>query len=211
VSEAPEGSPPPPPSPPATRRDGGAAPRRRLDTDRIVSLTAMLVGLGSLFVILYQTALTRQAQQASVLPYLMFALNANERGVYITVSNNGVGPARIEDVRVQYKGRDIVGDPYEFYTTLHPDSGFFDVNKLAPGRMLPASTSIELVGMAGQGPRTQALLVDFLRLFEIAEVPTRWYAGVARSPDRAVIVIIYSTVYGDRWRLRSDRLAPEPL
>jgi hypothetical protein len=201
-------APPPPPSP---APNDGAARRRRFDTDRIVSLTAMFVGLGSLFIIIYQTALTRQAQQASVLPYLMFSLNSNEHGVHITIANNGVGPARIEDVRVQYKGRDVVGDPYEFYTTLHPDSGFFDVNKLAPGRLIPANTSLELVGMAGQSARAQAMLVDFLGLFEIAEVPKRWYAGVRRAPDRAVIVITYSTVYGDRWRIRSDRLAPEEL
>jgi hypothetical protein len=31
----------------------------RLNTDRVVSLSAMLIGLGSLFIIVYQTALLR--------------------------------------------------------------------------------------------------------------------------------------------------------
>jgi hypothetical protein len=29
--------------------------------------------------------------------------------------------------------------------------------------------------------------------------------------DRAVLEIDYASVYGERWRLRSDRVVPEPL
>jgi hypothetical protein len=71
----------------------------KIDTDRIVSLSAMVVGMGSLFALMYQTHLTREAEHATVLPYLM-VLNANDRGVYLVLSNNGVGPALIKDVRV---------------------------------------------------------------------------------------------------------------
>ena len=37
----------------------------KFNTDRIVSLSAMGVGIGSLFIIVYQTHLMRQAQHAS--------------------------------------------------------------------------------------------------------------------------------------------------
>ena len=37
------------------------------DTDRIVSLSAMVVGVGSLVIILYQTKLMREQQRASVM------------------------------------------------------------------------------------------------------------------------------------------------
>ena len=40
----------------------------KFNTDRVVSLSAMAVGIGSLFIILYQTQLMRQAQHASALP-----------------------------------------------------------------------------------------------------------------------------------------------
>ena len=49
----------------------------KFDTDRIVSLSAMVVGIGSLFIIVYQTHLIRQAQNASVLPYLMIGIQWN--------------------------------------------------------------------------------------------------------------------------------------
>jgi uncharacterized membrane protein len=45
----------------------------KLDTDRIVSLAAMVVGVGSLFIVAYRTALIREQRKATMLPYLMIA------------------------------------------------------------------------------------------------------------------------------------------
>jgi hypothetical protein len=55
----------------------------KLNTDRVVSLTAMAVGLGSLFIIVYQTALLREQQTASVLPYSMLGMQANPERTYV--------------------------------------------------------------------------------------------------------------------------------
>jgi hypothetical protein len=49
------------------------------NTDRIVSLSAMVVGVGSLVTLAYQAGLTRQTQHASVLPYLYISLVANDQ------------------------------------------------------------------------------------------------------------------------------------
>jgi hypothetical protein len=183
----------------------------KLNTDRIVSLSAMVVGLGSLFTIVYQTYLTREAQHASVMPYLMVDLNSNEQGVFIVLTNNGIGPALIEDIRVRYQGREIEGDPYTFYLGLRGDSAL-DVNQITPGRLVPAGAAIPMVGVPGRGPHSQTFARDVLRLFEIAEVPRSWYVGAgAAGPDKAVIEIVYASVYGERWRLRSDRMVPEHL
>ena len=48
----------------------------KLDTDRIVGLSAMAVGVCSLVIILYQTQLMREAQHASALPYLAIAVSS---------------------------------------------------------------------------------------------------------------------------------------
>lgn len=88
----------------------------RLSTDRIVSLSAMAVGVSSLFIILYQTHLMRQEQRASALPYLMFAIDANEAGIHLTLTNAGLGPALIEDVRVVHSDREFEGDPHDYFT-----------------------------------------------------------------------------------------------
>ena len=203
----------------------------KLNTDRIVSVSAMVVGIGSLFVILYQTHLTRQAQHASVLPYLMISLYSNDQGIHIVLRNTGIGPALVEGARIRYKGRTIDSDPFDFYNGLHPNTEGLGVNKITSGRLIPAGESIEMLGVDSPsfavaktgapvpeatlakeaGDRRQAFLRDLLQVFEIAEVPRSWYTGVgATNPEKAIIEIDYASVYGDRWRLRSDRFVPEP-
>jgi hypothetical protein len=193
----------------------------KLNTDRIVSLSAMVVGIGSLFVILYQTHLTRQMQHASVLPYLMISLYSNTQGIHIVLRNTGIGPALVEGARVRYKGREIESDPYDFYIGLRPAPAGLGVNKITSGRLIPAGESIDMLGVDSDGfsmpngnevdERRRVFLHDLLQTFEIAEVPRSWYAGEgATNPEKAVIEIDYASVYGDRWRLRSDRFVPEP-
>jgi hypothetical protein len=49
-------------------------------------------------------------------------------------------------------------------------------------------------------------------MFEVAEIAKSWYAAVgAANTEKAIIEIVYSSVYGERWRLRSDRFVPEQL
>jgi hypothetical protein len=184
--------------------------RMKLDTDRILSLTAMIVGVGSLVTLAYQAGLTRQSAHASMRPYLYIQLMANDQGVHLLLSNSGIGPALIDDVRIQYQGREIAADPYDFFTAQRPDLARLgvDVDKVLKGRLIPAGATIAMVGNSG----SQKLLPDFLRLFEVAEVPRSWYKnlGVAGG-DKAVIDITFESVYGDRWRVRSDRIVPDSL
>lgn len=138
-----EPSAPPPP----------ARPRHRLNTDRVLSLSAMAVGVCTLFLTPYQTHLTRQQQSASVLPSLAFGITSTRDGAYLTLRNDGVGPGRLEAVRIHHRGR----------------------------------------------------------LFAMADAPPSWIEGKAHATDKAVIGIEYSSVFGDRWRIRSDQLVPQPF
>jgi hypothetical protein len=192
-----------------------AAPARRRttwDTDRIVALSAMAVGLCTLFITLYQTCLTRQAQGASVLPYLVFAINTTDAGAYVTLRNDGVGPAMVEDVRIHYRGRDFQQDPYDFFLEHQagaPSAGL-TVDRVMKGRLIPAGATIQMLGSMG-GPQRVPMLNELLRLFAIAEVPKAWLVGAgATGTDKAVIEVTYTSVYGDRWRLRSDQAVPQP-
>jgi hypothetical protein len=128
--------------------------------------------------------------------------------------NAGVGPALIDDVRIRYQGREIVSDPYDFYIGLRQDSskGALSVDKVMPGRLIPAGEGVRMLGT--NGAERGLMLGELLRVFEISEVPRAWLANLGLSPsaaDRAVIEITYSSVYGERWRVRSDRIVPERL
>jgi hypothetical protein len=186
----------------------------RLNTDRVVSLSAMIVGLGSLFIIVYQTALLREQQKASALPYLMLGLQVNNERSYVIMRNTGVGPALIEDVVVRYQGREIRQDPYDFFLEVRPEAAKYDglsVDKLIVGRLVPAGEWINVLGSEGDGQRMAGIL---LGVFDVGEVPMSWYTarGVPKSgPDKAIIEITYRSVYGDRWRVTSDTVVPKAL
>jgi hypothetical protein len=186
----------------------------RINTDRVVSLSAMVVGLGSLFIIVYQTALLREQQAASVLPYVMIGMQATSERSYVFARNTGVGPALIEDVVLRYQGREIRQDPYDFLLEVRPESARDDglsVDRLIPGRLVPAGEWINMLGSEGDGQRMAGVLMG---LFDIGEVPQSWYdaRGIVKSgPNKAIIEVTYQSVYGDRWRVSSDNPVPMPL
>ena len=135
---------------------------------------------------------------------------ANDEGTSLLLGNTGIGPALIDEVRIRYQGREIVADPSDFYIGLRPHSKIpLGVDKLQPGRLIPAGASIRMLESNAGG---QQLLKELLDLFEIAEVPRSWYVNSGASgTEKAVIEITFSSVYGDRWRIRSDRMVPERL
>jgi hypothetical protein len=178
----------------------------KLNADRVLSLSALVVGIGSLFVVVYQTKLTREAQYASARPYLYIALMSNDEGAALLLHNVGIGPALIDEVRVRDKGRTFVGDPFDFYKASHPDQ-HPSVDKVLPGRLIPAGATIQMLGGSDAQMGT-----ELLRMFDVAEVPRSWYDKIGVSPSgKAVVDITFSSVYGDRWRISSDTLVPEEL
>ena len=183
----------------------------KLETDRIIGLTAMFVAVASLVALVYQTYLQRQAQHASVLPYLTFVVVSNPEGTNLAVRNTGIGPAKIEQMRILYRGKEVETDPYEFYLLSHPDAVGIGVDKVLPGRLIPAGEWVRMLEASG-GEKGYTFLPELLKLFEIAEVPRAWYTATkTEGGDKAVVEITYASVYGDRWRVRSDRLVPDEL
>jgi hypothetical protein len=183
---------------------------KRFDADRIIAITAMLVGLGSLATFAYQAKLMRDAERASKLPYLYISLQSNDQiGNNLQLTNSGIGPALIEEVHVEYKGRTFPTDAYDFVVGQQEfaKSGL-GVDKIQKGRLIPAGTTIAMVEFG----KTPAVLPGILGLFEIAEVPRQWYVATRTTGgDKAVLVITYTSVYGERWRVRSDKIVPDTL
>ena len=68
---------------------------------------------------------------------------------------------------------------------------------------------LEFIPVPGGEP--EAMLPEMLKLFDIAEVPAAWYTRWGGKAQHGVIEIRYSSVYGERWRVRSDRIVPDRL
>jgi hypothetical protein len=72
----------------------------KFDTDKWVAISAMVVSVGTLIALSYQSLLMRESECASTLPYLYFSLVSNsQQGVEILPSNSGIGPAIVDDVQ----------------------------------------------------------------------------------------------------------------
>ncbi len=182
------------------------------DTDRIVGICAMVVSVATLAALSYQAYLTRQAERRSVLPYMYIALASNDHGTAVMLENTGIGPALIESIHVHDKSRDITGDAYDFYVAVHPDAPAkgLGVDRVQPGRLVPAGANVLMVQDTGVGEKS--ILKEMLTLFDFVDAPDTWYAGAKITrKDRAVIEVVYTSVYGERWRIRSDRVVPEHL
>lgn len=79
--------------------------KKPLTTDTVIAIAATVTSICALIVTLYQTKLTREQQLKSVWPYLIISQQTDEKGGTVTVSNNGVGPAIIQRVELQYDGK----------------------------------------------------------------------------------------------------------
>lgn len=80
--------------------------RKPLTTDTIIAIAATITSICALIVTLYQTKLTREQQLKSVWPYVMIVLSIDNTGIgSISVANNGVGPAIIQRIELQYDGK----------------------------------------------------------------------------------------------------------
>jgi hypothetical protein len=194
----------------------------KFDTDKIIGLSAMVIGLASLGVVYYQAQLQRdqmelerRATAASVMPYLTTNLSRADVGAAFNLRNTGIGPARIEGVRILHKGSVFDGDAVDFYLKMRTDSSQgYNSDPVQVGRLVPAGEWVQMLGSGGDLPTRNAMAVEILRLFDIAEARAAYPELKLFKPDivleGAVLEITYSSVFGDRWVMRSDNMVPQP-
>lgn len=111
----------------------------------LIALAAVLLSVCGLFVALYETALMRQAQQASVWPYVEVVGSLTAQQVELRVSNHGVGPARIQTAQITRDGAPI-RDWKHLLDELGAPAGSMDYYySLISGRVLPRDSTPEVI------------------------------------------------------------------
>ena len=179
-----------------------------LKDERIISVSAMIVSVATLFLILYQTNLIRKEQKASVLPSLTIGYsvdgNANDIEETIWVSNQGLGPAFIDEINIIQDGERYRTDPYGFLTQNGRQREISYMNRIVPGKIIPANDGITLIKKRSDSTSSNFLSNTFEFSYDIVQMPTD-------KENKAVIEIIYRNVYGDRWVINSDVSIPNEL
>ncbi len=165
---------------------------KKWSADRMLGITAIVVSLGTLFTIVFQTNLIRKQQYASVLPYLEIWPRIQPTSFKLIVMNNGIGPAFIDDVKIHFQDSVYEADPriFTFQVIKKKEDVSFYYSTLKKGRLLPAGEVIELIGVEEDSVNARKLY--------------NWF-----GTDTLELEVTYKSVYDERWSTRG--IGAEPI
>lgn len=169
------------------------------NSDKITSISAMLISVMTLIVLVYQTNIMRDEQRLSVFPYL--SINRAQTGTpnfAIVLHNNGIGPAFVESVKVMYKGKDYQMDLPNFLFKHVPEADSIDNlfhSNIYPGMLIPAGNKFNILEIDNSQEDSNKLLKLFGKLMK----------------EDFDFEIIYRSIYKERWKLTGMSSMPEQL
>ncbi|MFD2588958.1 hypothetical protein ACFSQJ_18680 [Croceitalea marina] len=97
---------------------------KRISTDRLIGVSAMVISLLTLIIFIYQTNIMREQSKLSVKPRLDFTLNSSIQDTTLilqeVVQNKGLGPAIIDSIYFKYKEDSYEVDTEKFLKQKFP-------------------------------------------------------------------------------------------
>lgn len=175
------------------------------NSERLLSLTAMTLSFITLVIFIYQTNLMSKQNYLSILPYLNISSTLdNENNIFeLNISNHGVGPAIIESVRLDYKGKEYKLEDYNdnIFEFLKSESSLFDsiqgisTSTLEKGLAIPINSTYNVI-------RTSNALKDY-------QVITNGFNNIIR--EGLVCKIVYKSIQDEKWLIHNDSSGPKKL
>ena len=167
------------------------------NSDKVTSLSAMLISLTTLIVFVYQTNLMRQQQYLSVMPYLSIGNEGSGSGDYrLVMYNDGLGPAFIESTTITYNGEkydmDIPTFLSEFVESM--DTINFTYSNIYPGKIIKAGEKINIIEFNNDVKGANA-----------------FFQVMAGDEIEADFELIYQSIYKERWKLDGETIKPQKL
>jgi hypothetical protein len=164
-----------------------AQQRMTLQWSRVIGICALFTSVCALMVSVWQARQSIRHQKISVLPYLQ-CYTSNLHGLSYFISNEGLGPAIIQKVRVVHEGkayRDVFQPMFAYLDSLprNPkDSMTYWMSNLNPGMLLKSGETRELFHFEARN--NQPLKEAIMNRFQ----------------DQLFIQINYSDLYGACWQ-----------
>ena len=167
------------------------------NADKIVSFSAILISLATMAIYLYQTHLIQKQQHASVMPYLRMEYAYYEGGFDFRVSNEGLGPAFIEEVNTYYKGKkysntDISGFYLNTYSKIDTTINSMNLTGIGKPMLMPAGKTLDLFWRHNDTKMAPKLY----KLF---------------SSKDLVLEIKYSSIYENKWVVKGVSSKPTKI
>lgn len=157
--------------------------KQRLDL--WVSTMAIVIGISTMLVYIYQARIMSEQQHASVWPYLELNFSQNENSAAITVENKGVGPAIVKKVEIILDG--------EIYSeSKHPEF----VKKLLGRSVNYNYKSVESRVMK---PGESISFISFYNSQSLAALDS------ALNNHNVEIVTCYCSIFDDCWIIKNGK------
>lgn len=106
-------------------------------TEVAVAFAAIFVSTATLFVYIYQARIMQTQQQVAVWPYVEWLPSWGDHGLYVEVSNKGIGPALVKKVTIKLDGKEVrnLDEMFQLLTdSVFQDFGYSTIQ----GRVLAA-------------------------------------------------------------------------
>ena len=167
------------------------------NSDKLLSISAIVLSLGTLVVFIYQTNLIRKHQYASVMPYLELGMaESGSPNAYYELENKGVGPALITDVKIHFKDQVFNESPVSFLKSnfrsmLDSIGPTLTYSAIHPGMLVPANSSVILF-------QSENSMVTADTIYQI-------------FAEQVEIEITYQSIFEETWRVRAKHLTPLKL
>ncbi len=165
------------------------------NSDKILSISAIFISIGTFLVFAYQTNLIRKQQLMSVYPHLQFIDYHNYSKNYkFVLKNKGIGPALVTLVNISIKGKKENKD-LAFYLgeKINPvrDTISFETSSIYKGLIISEKESVDLVKILWTNNRKNAK-----KLFDLIH------------NDSLDFIIEYRSIYGEKWRVSIKNSIP---
>ena len=152
----------------------------------IVSISAIVISLGSLFFNYLQTEMIEKQQKASVLPYFEISKSqSNSRktvnSLKCEVTNNGLGPAFIKKVSIIYEGKEIKDTDVSDFLAKKGFINNFTSSSVSEGAIIPSGKTIE-----------HLIITDTISATKVAAL---------FNSDKIKLKIQYASVYDEQWEV----------
>lgn len=176
----------------------------RLNSEKLLSFSAMAISFITLLIFIYQTNLMSRQNYLSIMPYLEISTSTSttKHSFTLDLKNHGVGPAIIESVMINYQGKtynlEDYGDHlFNFFASVEPRLDSFNAYSFATldkGMAIPANTAYQIIGVKDSS--------DFQIMVSTLE----------RLLDEGMkYEITYKSIQNERWRIHNNTDGPEKL
>ncbi len=170
------------------------------NVDKIIGLSAVVVSLAACLLIAYQTFLMREQQLLSAMPHLtIFDEGTYTSNYRYVLRNHGLGPAFIEDIKITHAEKEMESKDLTAFFTSNIE-GYENLqhvlySNILPGMLIPAGSDFPIFLVSGSQDESIKLYDSLNSLFE----------------KGMTFELIYTSVYGERWKITESSLSPEKL